>query len=268
VRTPEPAPSYVGPITANQPTDFKSQDVSISGVYPATAIVEQPDSPNADRLIATNLSLPLEAAPFVVIDQKKDAESPQKPERTELESPPALASGTLAIDDNLKETWSAWAGVVETLAKGDHPAIDDATYRQLQKKLLEQCHFQLVHAAKEVKPLYQQMADFVKPWLSLGSFPIADRVALLSLYTRCKRFNEVLGLADGRGWQWAIGFVLFGVVIVLGWFVMQELPAIRANAALKPQTLIQEHPFLLLAAAAPVIAAVMFFFVIRRLHRA
>lgn len=269
-QTPPPTPllqasSFVGPLTENLSTDVRDYDTNPSRVYAPTAIIGDREGVPA-RYGHDVQNDSVSPASLQTIPTDFDGELKGHEASTEDKDVTNAVQGTLAIDDSLMEKWKLWCGVIESLLRGEQPELSDAEYRQLQKGLLEQFQLHLARSEKGIKPLFQQMFDFVQPWLSLSSLPVSDRVALASLHIRCKRFSAALGASESKKWQWVIGFFLLGVAAFLAWLVIQEMPSIRTGAFPKPQILIREYPYVLLALMVPVFVAVVFF-ALRRTRR-
>jgi hypothetical protein len=183
----------------------------------------------------------------------------------ELQSPVAAAPSSdgppIPVADSLIRAWQLWTGVIASLMKGAWPDVPDAAYRELHRRLLEECRNHAALANLPQKTLFTQMADLVEPWLTLGSLPVGDRSALASLDARCRRYTAALGCDDNMHWKWVAAFFAVIIATFLGWLAFQNLDSLPNLAISKPMTLVSDHPWLLAAAFVPVAVAVVLYLV-------
>jgi serine/threonine-protein kinase len=135
---------------------------------------------NLDGLTGTvPLSAPPESVPSTSFPSvKEDSLGPvvcSALENTEEEADPGPVSTTLAITPSrgasspgpvLRRPWRRWVQIVEALAgRRGCRGIGSGAYQALYHDLLETCRADA--AAQPQSPIYQQIEELIKPWLTL-----------------------------------------------------------------------------------------------------
>jgi eukaryotic-like serine/threonine-protein kinase len=140
---------------------------------------------------------------------------------------------TREVDRNLMRSWQQWAHVIDALASGRSPVLDDAAYRALHRQLLEACKTHAAQAGCPQAALFQRMVDLVQPWLNLRVLDAIDRETLVSLRTQSHAISASLGHDGDGSWKWAIiAFFLF-LAGTAGFFTTQNLgnsPSMQISA--------------------------------------
>ena len=148
----------------------------------------------------------------------------------------------------LIERWQLWAGLIEDLAAGKSPALDDGFYRLLHRGLLKACNEQ---AGRPRTALFQRIADMVQPWLTLPALSGIDRESLASLQKQCQAITQELGCVRSGWRRWAAG-LLFLVLIAGGSYFLIEVVGILKPVQISAWTSwFQRNPLVTLAVLLP-----------------
>lgn len=103
--------------------------------------------------------------------------------------------------DEVARQWIVIVGLFAT----QHPGrirVDAAAYAALHGELLRACAARMTAADVELRKLLETLVDVARPWLTLGSFDLADRDILLGLWANCRDLDKEL---NRHQWQGALG---------------------------------------------------------------
>jgi eukaryotic-like serine/threonine-protein kinase len=171
---------------------------------------------------------------------------------------PSADPESCAIDRDLIRHWQQWASLIDDLAGGRAPALDDASYRVLHRDLLAACRAQATRLDRPMGALFQQIAEFVQPWLTLPTLRGMDGESLASLQKQCHALAAKMGHGSRGSWRWAIGLFFLLLMAGTSYFLIETVGGRNAAPISAWSGFLQRNPLLSLAVLLPaaLIAAV------------
>jgi hypothetical protein len=177
---------------------------------------------------------------------------------------------TCEVDRSLVRSWQQWTSVIDALASGRSPALDDVAYRALHRQLLDACKANAAQGDRTQAARFQRIAELVQPWLTLRVLDTIDRETLVSLRQQCYVISATLGYASDDSWKWAIG-VLFLFLAATASYYLFQLVGNSASVQISAwMGLIQRNSFVFLAVLVPIVlitSVVMMKWLLRAMRR-
>jgi serine/threonine-protein kinase len=172
---------------------------------------------------------------------------------------PPMELDTAAVNEVLLQNWRDWSSVLDDLAAGRAPGLDDMAYRAVHRNVLKSCQGRIPHTGPAQAAMFRQIVDLVQPWLTLDTLVGTDRDTLASIQRQCRAIDEMLGAGDSSVWQWGIAFVLLLLAAAVGFFLVHDGPRFPALPMHSWIALVQRNTTLTLVVGLPAILLAGFF---------
>jgi hypothetical protein len=123
----------------------------------------------------------------------------------------------IKVPSALRHDWQQWRGVVALFANEQSARhnVEPQRYVALYQGLLANCTQQAGSAAETNRKFFHDLAETVRPWVSVESLDRADPEVLHELDIRCKETDIQLGCVATRGLARRLTLAFVVVVLAL-----------------------------------------------------